>query len=166
MGDKYPESVTVLTPATVANQWTSITVEIPLLNLPSTGKNARVLEILWIDYEPTTLATTPMYISIGGMDYGGLTIANNPVTSVGQDIRQFEFKLLPVIGSGYPQQYSDLMFANKGALYPNAIFTINTSSGATASNQVNLKIWYRIKSVSLKEYLDIVQMYQVGAQIL
>lgn len=168
MSDNYPQLLTINTSLTQNVTWTAVGVEIPLLNIPQAGKGkARVIEIVDIKVQPLgTIATNPIVLSVGAFNYDGVTLSNSPVVTVAQDIRQFLYAVIPLTGASYPVQTFDMTYDGRGLLFPSSTIYFNTSSASTTNQQVNITMAYRIKSVSLREYLDIVNQYQLGGTIL
>lgn len=160
--DDYPQSLIFTTnPITTTNEWTSVTAEIPLMNLPNAGKNsARVIELVKIKIAPIISASTNTYMAFGGVDYAGNSTTLVPLQGAAQDIRNFLFQVMVPYGTAEQNMEIDLTINGKGLLFPGPQIVVNTIS-ATTLNYAYIQVMYRVKNVPLSEWVGIVNQYQL-----
>lgn len=162
-GDVNPQYLTVVAPQSGADTTTTTQVALPIQRLPNAAR-AQVMELLKIYY---TIGSTPtevdnfVEVTLSTTSFG--TTATNfgeprvfstyrrvvAITTSGQIVYQEPFVQDLTDGAGH-----GILVAT------DSIFVQIVSATTGATNIARIKIMYRMKNVSLAEYIGVVQSQQ------
>ena len=163
MTDRFPNYITGVLSMSAANVFTTEEVSTPIPRLTARGGRATIMELLWVDVD---LRNTDL-IAAGDEVFFGITIGSAPtgatrvgnsraVMMVGYDMSvgaspgtfavptPIRYNLQDTSGFGY-------------LLASDAFHSWADSNGQAAAVIVNWRMYYRFVTVSVEEYIGIVQ---------
>ena len=172
-GDVNPQWLTNSTTQSAADTATTSQVVLPVQRLPENNSRALVMEVLKVYFQFPTFgafasaneSTDRMTCALTTKNFGTTAISLDEPTcfAIGRIVRQGAF----TAAGTYGYQESAIVSwdctdgAGHGILVAtDSIFSQVSSTGTGNANQVQFKILYRWKKVSLAEYIGIVQGQQ------
>lgn len=159
--DKYPEELVAQVASAGNTNWVSSLVQVPLLNLPERAGKARVIEFIKVATNDGTQAGSGAIAvwAIGSVNYGnGQTTTTVPTNQAMTDRRNF-ISGRAAIGVDEMVELTDQ--AGNGMLYPAQSIYINVVGATASASSTVFRLFYRIKYVSLAEYIGIMNQYLV-----
>lgn len=145
---------------TTANNthWASSRLEVPLLNLPNTGGQAKSIELISVDVTHVGNTHDDIVYAIGALNLSGVQLTEYSIAAAFVDKR---IALCGRTGTS-ATILEDLTDDNgNGILYPAQSLYVNIHSTANAARTMNFRIMYRIVSTNMTEYVGIMNQYVV-----
>lgn len=167
MTDRYPEYMSGTTTMSAANTFTTESINLPIVRTTAGRGRQRIMEFLWVDCRITGFEFNDdadevnFSITVGSPPTAQKTLSNSECVAFLSGITH-----LDAAGGGTPSSLSTLFpwrydMQDKlgfGQLVATDRININLgSNGQTGANTWQWRIYYRWVSVSLEEYLGIVQ---------
>lgn len=155
--DRFPQTLEAIVTTGASANWTSTSVEVPLLNLGNAGL-PNALEILRVEFDQTNTAAIDMFVAVGSYNANSLTTTQYPYSTMLTDKRYVAKFRTGNTGHAELNLTDNNGF---GILYPGQELYINVSSLTAAVSTQVIRVFYRIHKSTLEEYLGIVNQYIV-----
>ncbi len=163
MIDRFPNYMTGVLTMSAANTFTTEEVSTPIPRLTARGGRATIMELLWIDVD---IQNADLIAAADEVNFGitlgsaptGVTRIGNSRAVMGMSVDMQVGATPGTFGLQLPRRYD---FQDKSGfgylLAADAFHTFGDSTTQAAAVQYQWRLFYRFVSVSVEEYIGIVQ---------
>jgi len=137
--------------------WGSVKIDIPFLQFADTYN---AIEIFKVQYDASNIATDPVTSFLSSNNYGGTPYATYSGIQAMKDSHTILYHGYNTTNDSELLDVTDDV--GNGILFPNAALYFNAGNvGANNSQSVMVRIWYRLRKVSDKDLIGMINQFIV-----